>query len=1362
MPERVAPRHLITIGVSKCRSGAPALPGVETDLSLLVSTLTSPSFGYVHTLQGLSRNPSSANVLRKLSAFFCSVERTDDEVVIVYCAGHGCLLGRWFYLACSDTTGDLVGTAFPLDAVVRMVAGSRIRFVLLILDTCFAAQGATEVMAGLDEIDRARSLSNHAHLHVIAAARSREAAKDGLFTPLLCKEIRRADRDDAGQFLALGDIAEHVNRALEAKKHPQRAKQFGAGSAPFFTNPAWMARLTRRESDLANFWEPRARGGGPTGAIGWVFTGREKENKKILKWLERRDAKGLLVVTGPPGSGKSAILSRLVLLSDPKGRAGVPVADMPDGTVPPPGCVTLAILAHGKSVADIAREIADRLCPGLAQPEDIDKLLGALSQTQRRSVVILDGPDQSQQPQVIARTLLSRLAEVPNLLIVIAVRAEFLVGLTGVSSKIDLSIAKASRHDIAKYVERLLTGSTEDRGLHSDPRLFQRAAARVARHADGHYLIAQLTAAALVESGIADERRWDSFPETLDAAFDAYFEALQEDRTFVEDMLRPLAFAEGDGLPESLWPSLASEVASAVRGAPPQGYGPSDVVRLLRRAASFVQTRDEHGGERSFRLFHGALEHYFRKSFAREVQGVFVDALLGPFSSGMDYAVDFLPLHARGAGCLDKLVRDDSRILVEAAPRKLVDALMAARTPEGQSLAGIYEQACHLLVGERPDVRAAHLELFALLNGERELSKRIGALEYHRPFRPAWAHWMAAHPNRTLARHAGKVEAAAACIVEDALVHVSAGADGIVRLGGHGQTVELSGHGAPVNAACICTSEMLDEAVFVTAGQDGQIRRWGMRCQDEIGTPIQAEGQLVAVVGLTLLEQPAVLAADMDGRIRAWNLKDGGRIAGIEFRTDDPVQSMAVLPTDCGELLLCGNQSGFLEAFNLTSMEPHGHKVPAHDAAVTDIALLQGAPDPCFVSCGDDGKLAFWRLTGSVFTSVGERRHEHALYALSSDWRTGGRSSKCVFAAAGADGLLYLYEWPELAQVVEPRRGHGDWVSGVSLLRMPSGLKAVSAGGDGTVRLWNILDAPDRVPRVSHRSEAVHSIVLCELPETAMVVTGGPAGDLNTFDLDTGEGRGTTRGLGRVHAVTALALGEANYVVAAGEGPVWLHRVHDSGKIGDAEPLDAGSFIGPAYAVAARADAEANLHVAAAGMNGRIFWWASRTSHPRLVSERPGDPVTTLAYSPWQMMLASGRGSGRLSLIGAQGSEAHAELGEPIHSLTFMELRGTPSLAAGCGDGTIRLFDATFLRPLGRLDVPGSRRIMALGSQRGSPMGQVAILAGCDDGSLSMVEWPSGFRRLKIETGAPMTGLVTHAQRAVVASLSGLVVVDLT
>ena len=94
---------------------------------------------------------------------------------------------------------------------------------------------------------------------------------------------------------------------------------------------------------LAAHWDPRSRGVEHTGRPGWFFTGRRRALSQLVGWLTTPPSAtdNLRVVTGGPGSGKSAVLARLVTLSDPRYRARLPtplpaddpVADLPIGAI---------------------------------------------------------------------------------------------------------------------------------------------------------------------------------------------------------------------------------------------------------------------------------------------------------------------------------------------------------------------------------------------------------------------------------------------------------------------------------------------------------------------------------------------------------------------------------------------------------------------------------------------------------------------------------------------------------------------------------------------------------------------------------------------------------------------------------------------------------------------------------------------------------------------------------------------------------------------------------------------------------------------------------------------------------------------
>src|SRR5207247_1977331 len=90
---------------------------------------------------------------------------------------------------------------------------------------------------------------------------------------------------------------------------------------------------------------------------GFRFRGRRSALRQIVGWLDRpRPDRRVLVVTGSPGVGKSAVLGRVVTTADSCFRRLLPPDD--DGVKATEGSVGCAVHAKGKTALEIATEIA--------------------------------------------------------------------------------------------------------------------------------------------------------------------------------------------------------------------------------------------------------------------------------------------------------------------------------------------------------------------------------------------------------------------------------------------------------------------------------------------------------------------------------------------------------------------------------------------------------------------------------------------------------------------------------------------------------------------------------------------------------------------------------------------------------------------------------------------------------------------------------------------------------------------------------------------------------------------------------------------------------------------------------------------
>jgi hypothetical protein len=122
-------------------------------------------------------------------------------------------------------------------------------------------------------------------------------------------------------------------------------------------------RARQRARDQQDHFEPRGRGVlSRGGRRGWYFTGRTRALRELADWLAAPAGSqpAVKVVTGAPGSGKSAVLGRLVLLADPTHRQAAVHADpsLDPATLPPEGSIALSVHARGQTSHQVVESIA--------------------------------------------------------------------------------------------------------------------------------------------------------------------------------------------------------------------------------------------------------------------------------------------------------------------------------------------------------------------------------------------------------------------------------------------------------------------------------------------------------------------------------------------------------------------------------------------------------------------------------------------------------------------------------------------------------------------------------------------------------------------------------------------------------------------------------------------------------------------------------------------------------------------------------------------------------------------------------------------------------------------------------------------
>ncbi|MFE7930775.1 hypothetical protein ACFU6S_18940 [Streptomyces sp. NPDC057456] len=749
------------------------------------------------------------------------------------------------------------------------------------------------------------------------------------------------------ELVHLGDNIERIARLLEhSPGSPPDGVWFDAG-------------------ELSAHWEPRARGA-EQGRAGWYFTGRRRALSELVSWLSGGAPDGRVrVVTGGPGSGKSTVLARIVTLADPDLRKRTPVDGAPEATIPPTGCVDLAVLARGRSVSDVLDRIAAVAGVDLttaAEGQRLHVLAALLPAWPAELTVVVDALDEAADPEDLARALRRLARDATGLRILVGTRPgprNSLLTACGHDARIiDLDCHPwLEPNDLAEYVCRRLLAA-DDPHTHSpyrnQPDLAARVAEAVAERAYPTFLIAQLVSRTLTDSDTIfdpSEEELSRLPGTVADALDDYLFRLGPDHHRVRDLLLPLAYAHGTGLArDTVWVGLASTVAERT-------YTLSDLEWLLSTAADFLVEQTVDQEEIHYRLYHQALVDYLRLAqddhlVERRITRVLTG--LAPISEGRPewakapaYVRRYLSRHAAAARLLDPLL-DDAGLLLAAE----YDELSAALSERNRHLAEPDSRSTwfhHVLPHPRaePSRRAATIEQYARQFGFDRLADDVSPVAPRRLWATPWAHLGRGKVHDVHNCCDGNIHAATVVEVggEPTLVHSGYGnlvvrrlSDGrrLARLGtshpyspetdfgddwfAHLAWVHGDGHGAPspfdqgVTVRVVTSGQVAGETYVVAGGYDGAVRLWhlgpAVSCAAHERTRAAAVDRWKSSPrfgGASWIQGAAVV----DGARPMVVVTDlGGDVHFLDLATGSPVHPVGKHPGDFARTLARGTVDG--------------------------------------------------------------------------------------------------------------------------------------------------------------------------------------------------------------------------------------------------------------------------------------------------------------------------------------------------------------------------------------------------------------------------------------------------------------------
>ncbi|MGW3122001.1 AAA family ATPase [Streptomyces sp. NPDC001107] len=544
-----------------------------------------------------------------------------NEALVIYITGHGVSRpsGDHFLLLPKSHEHRLPATAFPTADLITRVLDSDADHVLVMVDSCYSGVLDRELLRRFQALNDTRRHLNS--LVVISSANETGTPHPEQFTRFLdavATHFKARELGFARSHLSFGELFTAMTGLYEVgvapevqflwPRHSLLGRKEHEHPSPCLPNPGY-----EPQPELDSYWLSRASGRPSRDDLGWYFTGRTSHVRRMTEFLE--GGSGTLVVTGEAGSGKSALLARVVTLSAPTFRSDERyrsfVEAIPPDLLVPEGVVDAAVLARNMDVDELAAALytalTDKPPAGgrTITPLDqlLDHVLATVRQEGRPLTIVIDGIDEARNPRWIVTNLVRRLAEQwtddgqPAVRMLLGVRSAQ-VGTVGrlrpsqdrASDLLDLLVRSTdadeplrtdtgTAEDIEAYADTLLRTlfDSSESSECPDPRRLGEVAAAVAEETAPSFLDARLAAEALhTQRRLPDP----DDPEWRRTLRQGTQELLRQDiaairrhtglaAEHVVQVLRATALAQGAGLPwAEVWPCAVTALAGGDVTAP--------------------------------------------------------------------------------------------------------------------------------------------------------------------------------------------------------------------------------------------------------------------------------------------------------------------------------------------------------------------------------------------------------------------------------------------------------------------------------------------------------------------------------------------------------------------------------------------------------------------------------------------------------------------------------------------------------------------------------------------------------------------------------------------------------------------------
>ena len=1420
-------RRLLATGTSQFDEGFQELEGVPDELEKVRAVFT--SLGYVDEVdEALRLNPDHSGLLKIID------DARDHEklgdVLVVYYTGHGGKdpkEDRYYLITRDSCIEQLHRTAVSAEDLARnLVIGSKASQILIILDLCHSAAGGIEISDVINELTRS-AIGPGPCVRVIAASRIKQIAQQGALVRALTQALANEHEQYGSKtqrYLWFDHIMWLVKVILAELSPAQQVNSnilnFDGAECLLFPNPKFQPHIKsgldletqaviidppsiQQQQQQEGGWVPEAQSA-DIGLDGWYFTGREKALLELVAWLTkpRSDCRAR-VVTGSAGSGKSALLARLVTMSKPEWSLLLPneqklsemlkriSSDLPEEYVPPGPVADAAVVVRRKLLADVVAELARLLQMEAAEAAALRE---AIRTSGKKTVLVIDALDEADEREKIVDELLRPLAALPHVFLLVGTRPDpGAYGVRGgrrVSSfgdackELDLDDPYyANPDDVVTYVKRRLLAREEPgrcTPYQSSPDRADALACAVAERCSYSFLVARTAVTALLARPDAVDFNVPGWEEQLPKGFEeALVQFMQQldqlvpaglSAEIARAALLPLAFAEGEGLP---WERIWARLATAISGIP---INDGHIALLREQAAPFIVEALENGGS-VYRLFHERAAEYLRSTVDQgQAQAAIVAALEDlvpplPLGEGLDwptahpYIRSHLPTHALKVDRLAEFATD-RLFLAACEPLRLLSPLMTLSAGPLRAVAATYELAFDNLLGQSTPGRLAYLELSARQLGCNDLADAWQRTPLDQTWAVSWARWIKPTPHRQIPA-ASIVFAVATASLAGRPVIISGGEDKSVRVwdlvSGDHILPPIHGHQGPITA--IAVARLAGRTVIVSGSEDKTVRVWDLASGDTILPPIHGHhGHITALATASLAGRPVIVSGSADRSLRVWDLVSGEVIKEMPQAHDRKVRAVATANQAGRLVIVSGGDDNTVRVWELDSGMQILPPMEGHQRPVRAVATASLAGRPVIVSGGDDNTVRVWDLDSGMQILPPMEGHQRPVRAVA----TASLAGRPVIISGGEDKTVRVWDLETREPVGAPLQGHDRWVRAVGTTIQAGCPIIISGGDDKTLRVWDLDSGKPIGATLEGHDGRVSAVAIASLVDHTCVVSASADKSVRVWDLDSGEPIGAPIHGHQGHVTALVTANVAALSVIISGGVDKTVRVWD---------LDTGDPIYPplkGHQAPVRAVTTASLAgrtvIVSGGDDRSLRVWdldSGNAIRPPLQGHQGRVTALATASLADRPVIVSSSADRSLRVWDLEKGKAIRTLLEGhdswVQAVATSSLEGSPVIISGGDDKTVRVWDLDTGDPIYPPLKGHQAPVRAVTTA--SLAGRTVIVSGGDDQSMRVWDLVSGEPILAlpnhIRIGTAIYGLALSHDTLVVAGEAGLLAISL-